>query len=203
MYKEISRLIIYGDMDEDSILSRMADIFRKFDVEDTGKEELTREIYTQIKRILKVATDYGFDKNLCEKVGANDGSVNTFAMNDFGIFRKLFHYDFSEIEKELSINCFSLITNYKAIVKKELMYNRNVSEKVRTLSEKLAAATTDEEFFDGVTACLVLIKHSESAIILTAALNLWQLTIWTKLCLLTLSDMKSRKRSLLRIQKHL
>ena len=51
MYKEISRLIIYGDMDEDSILSRMADIFRKFDVEDTGKEELTREIYTQIKRI--------------------------------------------------------------------------------------------------------------------------------------------------------
>ena len=87
----------------------------------------------------------------CEKVGANDGSVNTFAMNDFGIFRKLFHYDFSEIEKELSINCFSLITNYKAIVKKELMYNRNVSEKVRTLSEKLAAATTDEEFFDGVT----------------------------------------------------
>ena len=170
MYKEISRLIIYGDMDEDSILSRMADIFRKFDVEDTGKEELTREIYTQIKRILKVATDYGFDKNLwqnyltfilittenpfsitCEKVGANDGSVNTFAMNDFGIFRKLFHYDFSEIEKELSINCFSLITNYKAIVKKELMYNRNVSEKVRTLSEKLAAATTDEEFFDGVT----------------------------------------------------
>ena len=143
MYKEISRLIIYGDMDEDSILSRMADIFRKFDVEDTGKEELTREIYTQIKRILKVATDYGFDKNLwqnyltfilittenpfsitCEKVGANDGSVNTFAMNDFGIFRKLFHYDFSEIEKELSINCFSLITNYKAIVKKELMNNR-------------------------------------------------------------------------------
>ena len=35
MYKEISRLIIYGDMDEDSILSRMADIFRKFDVEVT------------------------------------------------------------------------------------------------------------------------------------------------------------------------
>ena len=48
MYKEISRLIIYGDMDEDSILSRMADIFRKFDVEDTGKEELTRETYGRI-----------------------------------------------------------------------------------------------------------------------------------------------------------
>ena len=169
MYKEISRLIIYGDMDEDSILSRMADIFRKFDVEDTGKEELTREIYTQIKRILKVATDYGFDKNLwqnyltyflitnenpfsitCEKVGANDGSVNVFAKNDFKVFYNLFHYDFSFIEKELGIDCFSIISDYKAIVKKELMYNKNVSEKVRALSDELAAAEDVDTFFNAV-----------------------------------------------------
>ena len=170
MFKEISRLIIYGDLDKESILYQLADIFKRFEARDTGKEELIRDIYTQIKRILKVATDYGFDENLwqnyltfvlittenpfsitCEKVGANDGSVNTFALNDFGIFRRLFHYDFSEIERELSINCFSLITNYRAICKKELMYNHNVSEKVQALSRRLAAAQTDEEFFDGVT----------------------------------------------------
>ncbi len=170
MFKEISRLIIYGDLDKESIFYQLADIFKRFEARDTGKEELIRDIYTQIKRILKVATDYGFDENLwqnyltfvlittenpfsitCEKVGANDGSVNTFALNDFGIFRRLFHYDFSEIERELSINCFSLITNYRAICKKELMYNHNVSEKVQALSRRLAAAQTDEEFFDGVT----------------------------------------------------
>ena len=170
MFKEISRLIIYGDLDKESILYQLADIFKRFEARDTGKEELIRDIYTQIKRLLKVATDYGFDENLwqnyltfvlittenpfsitCEKVGANDGSVNTFALNDFGIFRRLFHYDFNEIERELSINCFSLITNYRAICKKELMYNHNVSEKVQSLSRRLAAAQTDEEFFDGVT----------------------------------------------------
>ena len=170
MFKEISRLIIYGDLDKESIFYQLADIFKRFEARDTGKEELIRDIYTQIKRILKVATDYGFDENLwqnyltfvlittenpfsitCEKVGANDGSANTFALNDFGIFRRLFHYDFSEIERELSINCFSLITNYRAICKKELMYNHNVSEKVQALSRRLAAAQTDEEFFDGVT----------------------------------------------------
>lgn len=170
MFKEISRLIIYGDLDKESILFQLADIFKRFEARDTGKEELIRDIYTQIKRLLKVATDYGFDENLwqnyltfvlittenpfsitCEKVGANDGSVNTFALNDFGIFRRLFHYDFNEIERELSINCFSLITNYRAICKKELMYNHNVSEKVQSLSRRLAAAQTDEEFFDGVT----------------------------------------------------
>ena len=120
--------------------------------------------------MLEVATDYGFDKNLwhnyltfilitnenpfsitCEKVGANDGSVNAFAKNDFQVFMNLFHYDFSKIEAQLGINCFSVISDYKAIVKKELMYNKNVSEKVQVLSEKLAAAKDVDEFFAHVT----------------------------------------------------
>lgn len=170
MYKEISQLIMYGNLDNSSILSSMADIFNRFDNKLSSKEELVTDIYTQVKRILEVATDYGFDKNLwqnyltyflitnenpfsitCEKVGANDGSVNVFAKNDFKVFYNLFHYDFSFIEKELGIDCFSIISDYKAIVKKELMYNKNVSEKVQALSEKLAKAANADEFFDIVT----------------------------------------------------
>ncbi len=158
-------------MDKDSILIKMADIFRRFNSREYSDELLIQDIYTQIKRLLIVATDYGFDKNLwhnyltfilitnenpfsitCEKIGANDGSVNEFAKNDFRVFRNLFNFDFSEIEKELGINCFSLISNYKSIVKKELMYNKNVSEKVQALSEKLEMAKDEQEFFDGVTS---------------------------------------------------
>ena len=161
---------MYGNFDKSSILSSMADIFNRFDNKLSSKEELVTDIYTQVKRILEVATDYGFDKNLwqnyltyflitnenpfsitCEKVGANDGSVNVFAKNDFKVFYNLFHYDFSFIEKELGIDCFSIISDYKAIVKKELMYNKNVSEKVQALSEKLAKAANADEFFDIVT----------------------------------------------------
>ena len=169
MYKEISKLIMYGNLDNNSILSSMADIFNRFDNNLSSKEELITDIYTQIKRILEVATDYGFDNNLwhnyltyflitnenpfsitCEKVGANDGSVNIFARNDFKVFYNLFHYDFSEIEEKLGIDCFSIISNYKAIVKKELMYNKNVSEKVRALSDELAAAEDVDTFFNAV-----------------------------------------------------
>ena len=71
----------------------------------------------------------------CEKVGASDGSVNELVENDFRIFKDLFDYDFGPIEKDLGINCFSQISNYKAIHKKDLMYNKNVSEKVRSLSK--------------------------------------------------------------------
>lgn len=128
------------------------------------------DINTQVKRILKVATDYGFDDNLwhnyltfflmmsenpfsitCEKVGSSDGSVNGLVANDFRIFKKLFDYDFKPIESALGIDCFTQISNYKAIVKKDLMYNHNVSEKVRALSKKLEAAKDEQEFFDVVT----------------------------------------------------
>ena len=170
MYREVSKLIMYGSMDKDSILMKMSDIFRKFDNNEESQERLIQDIYTEVKRLLVVATDYGFDKNLwhnyltfilitnenpfsitCEKIGANDGSVNEFAKNDFKVFMNLFNFDFSKIEKALGINCFSLISNYKAIVKKELMYNKNVSERVQALSEKLENAKDEEEFFAGVT----------------------------------------------------
>ena len=170
MYQEISKLIMYGNMDQNCILYKFVDIFRRFEMQESSDAQLTQDIYTQIKRLLEVATDYGFDKNLwhnyltfilitnenpfsitCEKVGANDGSVNAFAKNDFQVFMNLFHYDFSKIEAQLGINCFSVISDYKAIVKKELMYNKNVSEKVQVLSEKLAAAKDVDEFFAHVT----------------------------------------------------
>lgn len=170
MYKITSRLLIYGDMPADSILMQLSEIFRDFDSGAASKEALITRCFTQIKHLLQVATDYGFDINLwqnyltyllitqenpftltCEKVGANDGSVNYFAENDYQAFLQLFHFDFSEIEKELGIDCFSRVNNYKAIGKKELMYNKNVSEKVQALSAQLQTAKDAHEFFTYVT----------------------------------------------------
>uniref|UniRef100_UPI00405732D3 ATP-binding protein n=1 Tax=Agathobacter sp. TaxID=2021311 RepID=UPI00405732D3 len=170
MYNEIAQLLMYGDMKETEILYQMGEIFARYEKGNYEKMELVRAIHTQVKRLLQVATDYGFDENLwqnyltfylmmnenpfsitCEKEGAGEGSVNVFVENDFRIFKVLFDYDFSAIEKELGLSCFSQLCNYKAIVKKDLMYNRNVSEKVQVLSKKLAAAKDEKEFFDIMT----------------------------------------------------
>ena len=72
-------------------------------------------------------------------------------MSDFHAFRELFHYDFTLFKEKLGIDCFDVITHYEAIDKPELMYNGNVSEKVRGLAEKLAEASDDETFFRLVT----------------------------------------------------
>ena len=170
MFREISKLVIYRNLEEDSILFQMSKICEDFITGNYVKESLVTRIYGEIKKLLDVATKYGFDKNLwhnylayllatnenpfsltCEKVGAVDGTVNQFAKNDFHIFKSLFDYDFSNIEKELGINCFSIILNYQAVEKKERRYNKNVSEKVKVLSEQIANAQGEEEIFVIVT----------------------------------------------------
>ena len=66
MYREVSRLIMYGNLGQDEILMRLSDIFKEIeeDKECAQKEAHVRALYDQIYRILDLATKYGFDNNL-------------------------------------------------------------------------------------------------------------------------------------------
>ena len=170
MYKEVAKLILYRDLGEDSILRKLSGIFEDYENGVGTKAELTTRIYEQMKALLDLATMYGFDENLwhnyltfilltnensfsmtSEKVGANDGSVNHFAKGDFRVFKNLFDFDFGPIEQDLEIDCFSTICHYRAIGKKERMYNKNVSEKVQAVSRQIEAAADEEEIFRIIT----------------------------------------------------
>ena len=170
MYRLISKLVIYRNAGEDSILFRLADICQQFDAGGYIKENLITEIYIEINRLLDIATCYGFDKNLwhnylafilamsenpftlvSEKTGANEGTVNVFARGDFLIFKKLFDYDFTKMENELGINCFSVILDYKAVVKSGHISNKSVSEKVQELSEAIEKAVDEDQIYNIVT----------------------------------------------------
>ena len=170
MYRLTSRLIIYRDIGEDSILHSLAEICRRFDKGDCDKEQLIGDIYEQIHCLLDVATRYGFNKNLwhnylayliattetpftlvSEKVGANEGSVNAFALNDFNIFLQLFEYDFSRIEEALGINCFYTVEHYTAVGKPERVFNRSVSEKVQELSSSIEKCKDAADMYRVVT----------------------------------------------------
>ncbi len=169
MYRQVSKLILYRNLGENSILKQLSEIFRRFEKGYDQPEDLVTDIYCQVKALLDLGTTFGFDKNLwhnyltfvlitnensfsmtSEKVGKNEGTVNHFAKNDFAVFMELFRYDFRPIEEALGIDCFSTLLNYHSIAKQERMYNRNVSEKVRALSDKLAAAEDVDTFFDAV-----------------------------------------------------
>ena len=171
MYRETSKLLLYSNLGEDSILLRLSEIFFDWDHKACERSALIRRIYVEIKRILDLATTYGFDTNLwhnyltfvlitnensfsltCERAGASEGSVNHFAKADFRIFKNLFDFDFTPIEADLGIDCFTVLSNYRAIPKKAQMYYRKVSEKVRALSAAIEQAKDEDEIFDLVTA---------------------------------------------------
>ncbi|MEQ2471405.1 ATP-binding protein [Laedolimicola intestinihominis] len=170
MYKEVAKLILYRDLGENSILRKLAGIFEDYEKDQCSAAELTTRIYEQMKALLDLSTMYGFDENLwhnyltfilltnensfsmtSEKVGANDGTVNHFAKADFKVFKHLFDYDFSSIERDLEIDCFSTVCHYKAIGKKERMYNKNVSEKVQAVSRQIEQAEDENEIFKIIT----------------------------------------------------
>ena len=170
MYKEVAKLILYRDLGENSILRKLAGIFEDYEKDNCSAAELTTRIYEQMKALLDLSTVYGFDENLwhnyltfilltnensfsmtSEKVGANDGTVNHFAKADFKVFKHLFDFDFSAIERDLEIDCFSTVCHYKAIGKKERMYNKNVSEKVQAVSRQIEQAEDENEIFKIIT----------------------------------------------------
>ncbi len=170
MYRQIAKLVIYRNLEKDSILLKLADICERFVEGGYHKEALVNEIYAEINKLLDISTQYGFDHNLwhcylayilatnenpfsitMEKVGAVEGSVNKFATGDFAIFKNLFDYDFSAMEKELDIDCFSTVLHYHAIEKKEQRYNKSVSDKVKVLAEQIDGAAAADEIFRIVT----------------------------------------------------
>lgn len=170
MHHLTAKLIIYRNIGKDSILLRMAGICRDFQRGGYEKEELGERVRTEIHRLLDVATKYGFNGNLwhnylafllattetpftlvCEKTGGNEGSVNTFAENDMEIFRRLFAYDFSPLEAALGLDCFSVIGRYRAVEKREQIYNKSVSDKVQELSRGIEAAVDAQDMYRIVT----------------------------------------------------
>ena len=164
MYRELAHLLLYSDLGEDAILVRLAEIFRDWE-NGEDRDALTGRIYAQIKRLLDLSTACGFDENLwqcyltwllmtnqnsftqtCERVGAGDGSVNHFVREDLAVFRRLFDFNFGPIERDLGIDCFTTLCHYRAIPKRERVYNRDVSQQVLTLRRALAGADVEEMF---------------------------------------------------------
>lgn len=170
MYRDISELFMYGSINEDTILYRLGEIFELIEQGDYSRSAVIRDIKTQLKRLLVIATDYGFDKNLwhnyiafflvmnenpfslvCEKSEIKDGSVISLVREDLKHIRSIFLYDFSAVEKELGIDSFSIISDYKAVKKNKKIYNWNVSEKILALTERMENAADDDGFYLAVT----------------------------------------------------
>lgn len=130
MYRIVNRLYFYRDNSLDDVLARLADIFYEFEHDVSAHELLTAAVYQQIGKILALAEQYGLSGNIwhqliawhivmsenpfslaCERA-LPPNELADLARADLRRLAGLMSFDFSQIEDELAINCFSSLIHF-------------------------------------------------------------------------------------------
>lgn len=162
------RLMLYKDFVYNDIFYGIAEIIDKFsDKVENIDEEVLDNAYKCVNKLIEVTDNYGLEGNLyhsfltfllvnnenafsmsCEKIGDREGSINSIAKNDLGIFKNLFDVDLCKLDENMGIKCFSFLVDYKHRDGNSKVFNRRVRDSICNLAKDLAIAGNVEEFYD-------------------------------------------------------
>lgn len=163
-------LILYKHMEDGQTLNDMTFLMEQYHNDYYNRDDLKSLLFEVVNDILEMAVRHGFEGNLwhnyltyllathenaystsCEIVGAVDGTINQVALHDFAIFKELFDYDFSDLEKTLEVDCLSMIRDYKGISGHGKVFNKRIRDRICDLSKCLADTKDPEEFQKTIT----------------------------------------------------
>ena len=158
-------LMLYKHMEHEELLRDMTFLMENCDSDYYNKEDMAGLLVECVNELLELAAGYGFEGNLwhnyltfllvndenaysteCEIVGEIEGSINTITLHDFEIFRELFAYDFTILEKALGVNCLSVLMHYENVKGHGKVFNKRIRDRICELSEKLGTCENAEEF---------------------------------------------------------
>ena len=157
--------MLYKHMEHEELLRDMTFLMENCDSEYYNKEDMAGLLFECVNELLELAAGYGFEGNLwhnyltfllvndenaysteCEIVGEIEGSINTITLHDFEIFRELFAYDFTILEKALGEKCLSVLMHYENVKGHGKVFNKRIRDRICELSEKLGTCENAEEF---------------------------------------------------------
>ena len=157
-------------MEQGQILTDMNFLMENYDSEYYNVEDMRGLLYDCVNEILEMAVSHGFEGNLwqdyltfllasdenaystsCEIVGAVEGSINQVALHDFVVFKELFDYDFTDMEKTLGTDCLAMLKDYAGSGAHGRVFNQRIRDRICDLSRALAGAKSTEEFKEILT----------------------------------------------------
>ena len=159
-------LIVYKDFTEEEgrILYDMVFLMEHYKDDYYNKEDLSGLLYECIHSLLEMAGNHGFYGNLwhcyltnllvnnensyskaCEIRGEVEGTINQAVLHDIVIFKEFYDYDFTDMAKTLSVDCFCLITDYVSSDSESKVYNSRIRERICSLAVKFTKDHTPEE----------------------------------------------------------
>ena len=165
-----NELMLYKNMEYGEILKDMTFLIENSESEYYNKEDLRSLLFDCVNSLLELSVSHGFEGNLwhtyltyllasdenaystsCEIVGEVDGSINQIALHDFEIFKELFDYDFSGIEKDLDAECLQILMDYKNVTGGGKVFNRRVRDRICDLSRSLGEVLDVNDFKQKIT----------------------------------------------------
>ena len=165
-----NQFMLYKNMEHGQILQDMTFLMEHSGNEYYNREDLVCLLFECINQLIEMTVSHGFEGNLwhnyltfllanhenaystaCEIVGGVNGSINAVALRDMQIFRELFAYDLTEIEKNLDVEFVSLLTQYENVEGHGKVFNRRIRDRICKLSTGLASCASDDEFKQTLT----------------------------------------------------
>ena len=165
-----NELMLYKHMGEGQILQDMTFLMENYSNDYYNIEDMKGLLFESVNEILEMSAEYGFEGNLwhtyltyllashenaystaCEIVGAVDGSINRVAEHDFEIFKELFDYDFTDLEKTFEVDCLSMLHDYRGAKNQGKVFNQRIRDRICDLSKGLSAAKDVAEFKNTIT----------------------------------------------------
>lgn len=163
-------LLLYRHMEHGDILFEMSSLMQDYKDPTWEMERLRSTFYECVNGLLEMAASHGFEGNLwhnyltfllandcnaystaCEIVGTIEGSINEAALHDFEIFRELFDYDFSDMERVLGTSVMAMLLHYQSTEGHGKVFNKRVRDRICELSRKLAGSRDAIEFQEILT----------------------------------------------------
>lgn len=160
----IEELIVYRDFENGEILRDMTWIMEHYR-DAAFQDQVKEKFFKSMHGLIDLAGNYGFEKNLwhtyltyllvnhenvfstaCEIKGVREGSLLDLAKHDFAIFRELFAYDFTDLERTLGAGFFEEILNYRSAGAAGRVFNRRIRDRICELGAQLADAGDLEAF---------------------------------------------------------
>ncbi|GAA0795994.1 ATP-binding protein [Faecalicatena orotica] len=154
-----NELMLYKNMEYGELLLDMTFLIENYENEYYNREDLRSLLFECVNALLELSVSHGFEGNLwhtyltfllasdenaystsCEIVGPVDGSINDIALQDFGVFKELFDYDFSRLEEILDVKCFSVLLDYQSINEGSKVFNKRIRDRICGLAKALGNA---------------------------------------------------------------
>ena len=160
-----NELMLYKNMDYGDLLKDMTFLMDNHGNDYYNREDLRSLLFECINSLLELSVSHGFEGNLwhtyltfllvndenaystsCEIIGDTEGSINEIALHDFEIFKELFDYDFSAMEKDLGAGCMQILMDYKNGRRSGKIFNRRIRDRICHLAEGLGSASDASDF---------------------------------------------------------